>query len=51
MKPISVLFVLLTAGLTAIGVYAAVSGALVIGVAALVIAGWMGALALSTLRH
>jgi hypothetical protein len=48
-NPIGVLFVLLTAGLAGIGVYALVSGALPIGIAALVLSAWMGTLAFGAL--
>ena len=51
MSPIGVLFVLLTAGLAGIGIYALVSGALPIGVAALVLAAWMATLAFGALRR
>jgi hypothetical protein len=50
-SPIGVLFVLLTAGLAAIGIYALTSGALLIAVAALVLSGWMASLAFAALRR
>jgi hypothetical protein len=50
-SPIGVLFVLLTAGLAGIGIYALVGGALPIGIAALVLSTWMGTLAFGALRR
>jgi hypothetical protein len=50
-SPIGVLFVLLTAGLAGIGIYALASGALPIGVAAVVLSAWMGTLAYGALRR
>ena len=51
MSPIGVLFVFLTVGLAGIGIYASVGGALPIGIAALVLSGWMGTLAFGALRR
>ena len=51
MSPLGLLFLLITAGLAGIGIYALAGGALAIGIAALVLSAWMGTLAFGVLRR